>query len=78
MIDLTVPAGQQPATLVHEVLVDVLDRQVETRHAPPKLQDSIDLARIAQEIDDLPGLDAALLDIAVGAIATVVRVRAAR
>ena len=77
MIDLTVPVGQQPQDLVAEVRIAIFDHQVDTRDNPPKLQPAIERARQSQEMDDLAGLDSALLDVAVAAWASLVRLRAA-
>jgi len=76
MIDMTVPTGRQPEDLVRAALVDVFDRQTDMRDDPPKLGPSIEAAKDCAELDDQDGLERALLDVAVGAIASLVRVRA--
>lgn len=81
MIDLTVPEkGALPRELLLEVIADTFDAAHDLS-APaatvPQLQPSIDLARAAQARNDAAALDGFLRDIAVAAIATRVRMKAA-
>jgi hypothetical protein len=85
MIDLTIPpVGQQPRDLVVEVISDVFDQALalaDTCAEPPQLGPALDeavgLARAAQGRDDVIDLDQQLQHVAVAAIASVVRIRAA-
>lgn len=81
MIDMTVPErGAQPREVLLEVITATFDAAMELADAgarPPQLQPSIDDARRAQKADDHVALDRELERVAVAAIATRVRLRAA-
>lgn len=81
MIDMTVPStGAQPRELVLEVVTATFDSAMalaDPGATAPQLQPSIDDARRAQRADDHAALDRELERVAVAAIATRVRLRAA-
>lgn len=78
-IDITTPPGAPPHDLLHQALSELCDRIVDRAAAserPPQLGPASQLARAAQERDDVEDLQRRLLDVAHGAIASLVRVRA--
>lgn len=81
MIDMSVPtAGAQPREVLLEVVTSTFDAALalsDVGARPPQLQPSIDDARRAQRDDDHARLDRELENIAVAAMATRVRLRAA-
>lgn len=81
MIDTNVPtAGQQPRELVLDVVKDTFGAAMalaDPGAEVPQLDPSISLARAAQRRDDIADLDNHLREIAVAAMATRVRLRAA-
>ncbi|MDX6690178.1 MAG: hypothetical protein QOG15_1635 [Solirubrobacteraceae bacterium] len=79
MLELDTPAGSPPRDLLDEALRETFGQIAITASSggrPPQLRPSITAARIAQEMDDVDDLVAALRNIAHAAIAAIVRVRA--
>jgi hypothetical protein len=79
MLELDTPAGSPPRDLLDEALRETFGQIAITASSggrPPQLRPSITAARIAQDMDDVDDLVAALRDVAHAAIAGIVRVRA--
>jgi len=81
MLDINTPAGAPPRELLDDALRQVVGQVVITASSsvrPPQLHASLTAARIAQEMNDVEDLVRALRDVAHAAIASIVRVRAAK
>lgn len=79
-IDITTPPGAPPRDLLLEAVTATFDQIFDAAarsDQPPQLQPAIDLARHAQERDDVDELVRRLRDVAHAAITSIVRVRAA-
>ena len=79
-IQINTPVGAPPRKLFMKVVGQVFDRVMDTAahgDQPPQLHPSIALARAAQERDDVQAVVRHLLEIAVAAIFSIVRVLAA-
>lgn len=81
MIEINTCAGAPPRDLLLKALTEVFDQVIDAADdsaRPPQLGPAIDLARGAQQRDDVEDLIRRLRDIAHAAITSIVRVRAAQ
>lgn len=78
-LNLTAPAGEQPRRVLIDVLVELTDQIWDFNRAsqrPPQLFPAIEAARQAQRAEDVQSLQRALINVAHGAIASLVLIRA--